>query len=1512
MSSSDFVQFAISIKVDESISFALDYREGEAYKDTLARAIDVADEMRGEEFLVLLEALAVTVNGDKVEDHEQAPDLQAGDFVGCVYLPKVELLALAILALIPASGAVAVWGVTYAVIAAYVVMAGAMIGLNYALGALMGPSDADLDTGPGQGSQARRLTGSRNSFALFQPMPRIYGTWKYFPPMAARTYTEVQGDQQFLRQALLWGYGPLDITDIQIGETAIASYDDVEVATETVAATPGPLTHYPGLVTDLSVGANILPVLISSIDPGPPRVVTWNGIGAWTTRTTATDTVEIVAEFLFPRGLGRYGTSGVFYECSFKIACEYRVSGSADAWVPLELSSNPRLVSNKTRDAFFESFRKSGLTPDTYDVRFRREDTVEPGQYYLTKDGGTATLVSQRLDELQWVSLKSFQAGVPVEQPGAVVTSFRIKASDQLNGQVDTVSALVTSKLPTVISGAYSSTAVATSNPAWIALDILVGTANPKPRPTNKVDLDAFEDFAAFCTSEGFEFNHVFDYTGENVYEAVQQALRAGRGSMAMVGDTVTVIWDDTHTSPVQMFNRRNIRSWSKAKVYGEKVDALRVHFKNEDEAYRPDETIVYNTGQTAGTATSFETMELRGPTTADGCWKAARYEQLQAQYRPSVYKFGVDLEVLACRRGDMIRVQEPFQWSARVAAIHLDGSGNVEAITLDESFAFVVGPLFYEISVRSDLGAFTDSLTYNPASLTNYVEVYGSHLAPGSVQVGDLVALGPSGLGGPAGDQYKDLLVTSIRYENGLQAEIEAVDHAPGIFTTLAGETPPAHTTSVTTPNGPLNYVPPAPRIIQIRRELSTAQDGTDVVSAILTLTPGSTTPTASGTTANYRVQYRLAVTWLGPISIPGQWVTMPLVPADSGLVRLPPFTGLDQFDVRVFALSPVSSASAPTLLTGLRIFGDAATPTGLTMEPDLVTTTAGSYASAAFAWDENVDRLAVSWRLKVAVDTEANIVLDTTTTVPTYTMPNAMVGTYYVNLWAMNADGSASLPLTVTFPYDPLVPIAPLRPSGLEILGHSNVGQGADLTFRGSDVAIQWRHSSQVRVPGQVGNPINPLLKDFVVDVLDDDGQVIRQEFTTNHSWTYTHARNVEDHAGRADRSPTFRVRMRDVDDNLSLSQELTATNVAPTELTGVEFGRSLQRVIVVFNGSTDADHDGYIVWGHGSDATVPQVDANILYDGSSGSPLMFELPESSGTYYLRITAFDLFGRDPSNLNVSDVFTVPYASLGAGTIDTVALALDAASALYESNDDDFSLITSSDASGTWKDVVEISTATILGDSGGDNPVLITGIINARVDGVFTNGPVTSPRYASSGYAPVFEYRIVKDLGLGSEEVLYPPSGVEARTSISSAGYMVGGSPSNTVLMSPGVYKVTLQARWVEVLYTEGTAYFSSTSGITGVGTRWADWLVSGYDTTVGLHTYEMEIRIPNVSATWYPVGILYGQANIHTNTAHFETLGSAPGDPYEIRFTTGGSGGPSPVIHCDFASLQLTEKRA
>ncbi len=76
--------------------------------------------------------------------------------------------------------------------------------------------------------QSYTVSGTANSAAPFSPIPKIYGARRIFPQYAASPYTEVSGEDQYLRMLFLLGYGPLDISEINIADTAIEDYKDIE------------------------------------------------------------------------------------------------------------------------------------------------------------------------------------------------------------------------------------------------------------------------------------------------------------------------------------------------------------------------------------------------------------------------------------------------------------------------------------------------------------------------------------------------------------------------------------------------------------------------------------------------------------------------------------------------------------------------------------------------------------------------------------------------------------------------------------------------------------------------------------------------------------------------------------------------------------------------------------------------------------------------------------------------------------------------------------------------------------------------------------------------------------------------------------------------------------------------------------------------------------------------------------------------------------------------------------
>ncbi len=73
-----------------------------------------------------------------------------------------------------------------------------------------------------------RLQGGSNTPTPYSPIPVVLGQHRYTPPGAAEPYVETEGGETYLRMVVCWGYGPLDISDVRIGDTPIGTFEEVQ------------------------------------------------------------------------------------------------------------------------------------------------------------------------------------------------------------------------------------------------------------------------------------------------------------------------------------------------------------------------------------------------------------------------------------------------------------------------------------------------------------------------------------------------------------------------------------------------------------------------------------------------------------------------------------------------------------------------------------------------------------------------------------------------------------------------------------------------------------------------------------------------------------------------------------------------------------------------------------------------------------------------------------------------------------------------------------------------------------------------------------------------------------------------------------------------------------------------------------------------------------------------------------------------------------------------------------
>lgn len=232
--------------------------------------------------------------------------------------PLRTVLSLALVAASPMiAGAVAgALGVTaqsalMGISAMRVITAGVNILGRLALNAIAPPGQPRFGAGQKE-SPTLFLQGARNQVTPFGRVPKILGRHRFVPPLGAMPYTETIGNDQYLRMIFIWGYGPLNITNLRIGETPLSEFDGVEIETRSGLPDDTPLTLYSN-----SVLQNDMEVVLRETD-------------GYVTRTADSDADEISVDITLPRGLVAFNSAGKKVLTDVRIEVQYSPAGAND------------------------------------------------------------------------------------------------------------------------------------------------------------------------------------------------------------------------------------------------------------------------------------------------------------------------------------------------------------------------------------------------------------------------------------------------------------------------------------------------------------------------------------------------------------------------------------------------------------------------------------------------------------------------------------------------------------------------------------------------------------------------------------------------------------------------------------------------------------------------------------------------------------------------------------------------------------------------------------------------------------------------------------------------------------------------------------------------------------------------------------------------------------------------------------------------------------------------------
>ena len=309
-----------------------------------------------------------------------------------------------------------------------------------------------------------------------------------------------------------------------------------------------------------------------------------------------------------------------------------------------------------------------------------------------------------------WTALRTVRAGVRLLPAGMASVAVRIRATDQLNGTLDSFNCFATSILPDWDGANW--VARETSNPASIFRDIHQGSANARPKADSRMDLATLQAFHTRCAAQGFEFNAILDFRS-TVAELGRDVLAAGRATPAYRDGKASCTEDVPQTTPAQVFTPRNSWGFKGTKIFVDLPHALKVRFANADTLEQDERVVIADGYGVTGAdgirrdtwgdptdlpeATRFESVEAGlGVNDPEQIFKLQRYHLGVLKLRSELFRLSCDFEHLAVLPGDLVSVQHDVPLfglsSGRVKSFALDGIGRAATVTLDEPCVMTAG----------------------------------------------------------------------------------------------------------------------------------------------------------------------------------------------------------------------------------------------------------------------------------------------------------------------------------------------------------------------------------------------------------------------------------------------------------------------------------------------------------------------------------------------------------------------------------------------------------------------------------------------------------------------------------------------------------------------------------------------------------------------------------------------------------------------------------------------------
>lgn len=538
------------------------------------------------------------------------------------------------------------------------------------------------------------LHGGSNQARPYEPAMLALGTHRVFPDLAAQEYTQFIGDDQYLFQLFDFGVGDLDISEIKIGDTLLSAYAEVDDE-----------IRLPGQAVTLLAGD--VQTSAGGLLPHPGATAATNAYGDWVSRTSEEKAKRLELDFVGVFFGRKKNGEGELRDVVIQI--ERREYGTDPNW--LTPTRTTETLSNSATDAVRKTVGVD-LTDHTkkWDVRMRRKAALD----------SRGRIDKRTTDQgVTWTALRTFQANT-ADATGRTRLELKIKASGQLQGRIERLSALVKQKVPTWSGSAWSSANQITSNPADIFRWFVKGVRADGRLvaglglPDTRIDETSIRAWRVWCAAEGLKCDTVL--TGsQSIADVLNMICRCGRASASWASGKLGVVFDQAGLAPTAMITPGNIIAGTMEVNYadGRLADEIVVRYIDPDFDWQPAELRRLKAGVTAPSRTA--TVTLQGIVSREQAKEETNLIAARQKYHRRRITWEMGPEGLTIGRGDVVQATSDLLSGGTTGRLRPGGTAaspalnqdvNIDAEVNYMTFRLLDGTLHTSVVTHPDGGA--------------------------------------------------------------------------------------------------------------------------------------------------------------------------------------------------------------------------------------------------------------------------------------------------------------------------------------------------------------------------------------------------------------------------------------------------------------------------------------------------------------------------------------------------------------------------------------------------------------------------------------------------------------------------------------------------------------------------------------------------------------------------------------------------------------------------------------